>query len=98
MTTQNAAYDEKTSHTLYTRVEHFYQDLLEHLKTAERTISIMYYAFDYGHWTTKISQVLKEKATDGVKVRLMVDEFGMVLDEPRHALSVSRGCLVAIPV
>jgi len=75
----------KTKKTLFTQVHFFYKNLVAELETAESSISMMYYAFDHGEWSQKISKVLVERAQAGVSVRLMADEFGQVLDEPRHA-------------
>lgn len=75
-----------TQKTLFTQVRPYYVNLLSELKTAQRSISMMYYAFDYGEWAQKISQVLAEKAQSGICVRLMADKFGLLLDEPHHAL------------
>ncbi len=71
--------------TLFTHVGPFYINLITGLETAEDAISLMYYAFDEGKWAEHISQVLCAKAAAGVRVRLMVDEIGLVLEEPRHA-------------
>jgi len=76
----------KTQKTLFTNVETYYKDLVVELETAETNISMMYYAFDHGEWAAKISQVLMNKAQDGVNVRLMADGYGQILDEPRHVL------------
>ena len=75
-----------TKKTLFTQVQAYYQNLLVELDTAQEAISMMYYAFDHGEWSERIGQVLAARAEAGVRVRLMVDEFGQVLDEPRHAL------------
>ena len=71
-------------YTLFTKVQDFYTDLVEQLSTAHDSISMTYYAFDSGAWAERISQVLIAKAASGVRVRLMVDEFGQVLDKPSH--------------
>lgn len=71
---------------LFTKVQDYYADLVAKLGTAQNEISMTYLSFDSGEWATKISDVLCSKALSGVKVRLMVDEFGHLLDEPRHAV------------
>lgn len=73
-------------HTLYIKVKDYYADLVAKLRTAQNEISMIQLSFDNGEWATRISDVLCSKALSGVKVRLMVDEFGQVLDEPRHAV------------
>jgi cardiolipin synthase len=75
-----------TRKTLFTQVQAYYENLLAELETAQVSISMMYYAFDHGKWSQEIGQVLAARAEAGVRVRLMVDEFGQALDEPRHAL------------
>lgn len=47
---------------------------------------MMYFTFDHGEWANKLSLALCERVAAGVKVRLMVDEFGLFLDEPKHAV------------
>ena len=75
-----------TEKKLFTQVELFYQNLADELKTAQESISMMYYAFDSGEWAEKIAVILAAKAQNGVRTRLMVDEFGLVLDDVRHSL------------
>jgi cardiolipin synthase len=75
-----------TKKRLFTIVKDYYQNLLAELETAQESISMMYYAFDHGEWAEKISQVLVARAQSGVRVRLMTDGFGQVLDDSSHAL------------
>ena len=77
----------KTQKTLFTDVSTYYKNLITELDTAQDAISMMYYAFDHGEWTEKVSQVLMAKAQAGVRVRLMADGFGQMLDQPRNALN-----------
>lgn len=73
-------------YALFTKVQDFYTDLVEKLSTAQHSISMTYFAFDSGSWAERISEVLIAKAAAGVRVRLMVDEFGQVLDKPSHVV------------
>ena len=73
-----------TEKKLFTQVKPYYTNLASELMTAQNSISMMYYAFDHGEWAKKISEILIAKAQTGVRTRLMVDEFGQVLDDPRH--------------
>jgi len=73
-----------TQKTLFTEVQPYYKNLANELMTAQDSISMMYYAFDSGEWAGRIAEILAAKAQAGVRTRLMVDEFGQVLDEPRH--------------
>jgi len=73
-----------TKKTLFTQVQPYYRELTTELETAQESISMMYYAFDYGQWAEKIARILAAKAQAGVRTRIMVDEFGQVLDAPQH--------------
>lgn len=73
-------------HTLFTKVQDYYQNVVAELASAQYEISMTFLAFDSGKWANEISQVLVAKAQAGVNVRLMVDEIGQVFDEPRHAI------------
>jgi len=74
----------KTQKTLFTNVSTYYQNLFAELETAQDAISMMYYAFDHGEWAEKVSQVLIAKARAGLRVRLMADGLGQVLDNPTN--------------
>jgi cardiolipin synthase len=74
-------------HTLFTNVQDYYADLVNQLWTAQTSISMTYLSFDSGEWAKRMSEVLCSKALSGLTVRLMVDEFGQLLDEPKHILS-----------
>lgn len=72
------------NYTLFTDVVGFYQNLIAALRQTERSIDMVYFAFDHGEWANKISHVLRQKAASGVQVRLMVDELGIVVDNVKH--------------
>lgn len=75
----------KTNYTLFTEVTSFYTNLATALVEAQDSISMIYYTFDDGRWSGKISRILRAKAAAGVKVRLMVDEIGLLVDNLRNA-------------
>ena len=75
----------KTNYTLFTEVTSFYTNLATALAGAQDSISMIYYTFDDGRWSGQISRILRAKAAAGVKVRLMVDELGLLVDNPRNA-------------
>jgi len=74
-----------TRRMLFTDVLPYYMQLLRDLEGAQDAISMLYYAFDDGEWSTRISTVLIARAQAGVHVRLMIDGFGLVLEKPRHS-------------
>lgn len=71
-------------YTLFTEVSDYYSNLLIALQQAEESVHMIYFAFDYGDWANKISRVLRQKATNGVAIHLMVDEIGMAVDNLRN--------------
>jgi len=73
-----------TNYRLFTDVSCFYRILLAALQQAERRIDMIYFAFDHGEWADRISRVLRQKASNGLAVRLMVDELGLVLDHVQN--------------
>ncbi len=75
-----------TRYTLFTEVEPFYTALLSALVNAQHTISMMYLTYDYGKWSGEINRVLRAKSAEGVRVRLMADEFGLTVDNPANIL------------
>lgn len=72
--------------SLFSDVQNFYSILVEALKRAERSITMMYYEFHAGEWAVEISRVLMEKQVAGVTVHLMVDEFGLLELPPLQAI------------
>ena len=76
----------KTNYTLFTEVNAFYANLATALAGAQDSISMIYYTFDHGHWAGEISAILHSRAAQGMKVRLMVDEVGLMADTPANAL------------
>jgi cardiolipin synthase len=79
-----------TQTTPFTHVKDYYADLIVRLETAREAISMTYLAFEDGRWARSIADVLCRKAAQGVRVRLMVDEIGQLMDEPRRMLSNHR--------
>jgi len=74
------------THTLFTKVQDYYANLLTRLATAQKEISMCYLAFEDGKWARDLSEVLRAKVNEGVRVRLLVDEMGQLTDEPRRVL------------
>jgi cardiolipin synthase len=76
--------------TLFTNVHNFYANLVQTIPQAQERLSMMYFTFDDGEWAQRIAPLLAERAANGVNVRLLVDEFGLIADNPRHALRNHR--------
>ncbi len=71
---------------LFTKTQQFYIELNSSLQSAQERISMMYFAFDHGFWAQKIAETLFERAQAGVNVRLMVDQVGLITDNPNNII------------
>jgi len=58
--------------------------MLEDLKKAERYIFMEYFIVEEGHFWNSILDVLKEKAAEGVEVRVLYDDVGCMLTLPGY--------------
>lgn len=68
---------------LYTEVAPFYEALIKGIKGAKERVSMMYFTLDSGEWARKIGDAMVSATARGVKVRLMVDQYGLLLDNAR---------------
>lgn len=64
--------------TYYKSGEEFYPELLKELKKAEKFIFMEYFILNKGTMWSGILDVLKEKAANGVDVRIMYDDMGSI--------------------
>ncbi|MCR5079332.1 MAG: PLDc N-terminal domain-containing protein [Bacilli bacterium] len=62
--------------TYFKNGEEFFPDFIESLKKADKFIFIEFFIVDEGKWLDKTVEVLKEKAAQGVEVRLIYDDIG----------------------
>ena len=62
--------------TYYKNGEEFFPEFVESLKLAEKFIFIEFFIIGEGIWWTKVLDVLKEKAAQGVEVRVIYDDIG----------------------
>jgi len=81
----NRSTNQQAPFTLFTQVRPFYEDLLNEVKAAQKQISMMYLTFESGEWGSTLAGALCERAASGVEVRLMVDDIGLMVDDPRSA-------------
>lgn len=78
---QNTSHNPVYQHTetVYLPVgEMFFKALLEELAKAEKFIFLEYFILEDGYMWQAISQILIEKANQGVEVRLLYDDFGCI--------------------
>lgn len=62
----------------------FLQPLLEALRGAERYIFLEYFIITPGEFWDSVLEILKEKAAQGVDVRVIYDDFGCMYTLPSH--------------
>lgn len=72
---------------LYSHVQSFYTNLIEAIGQAQDSITMMYFTFDWGDWALKITEILETKQVAGVRIRLIVDEIGMLVDAPANIVN-----------
>ena len=64
--------------------EELFSDLISELKMAEHYIFLEYFIIENGKLWGEIHEILKEKATSGVDVRLMYDDIGCMRTLPHR--------------
>ena len=67
-----------TSVTYFPSGEDFFKDVLKEVEKAGKFIFIEYFIIDQGKWWTRILEVLKRKAAEGVDVRVVFDDVGSI--------------------
>jgi cardiolipin synthase len=60
----------------YKSGEYFFPDLVENLKEAKEFIFIEFFIITEGKWWKQVLDVLKQKAKEGVEVRIVYDDLG----------------------
>lgn len=79
-----------TKNRYYPLADYAFPELLEDLKKAEHFIFMEYFIISDGGMWRSIFEVLKEKARDGVDVRLIYDDFGSLPTMPKHFVKELR--------
>ena len=76
----------KNRYTLFSDVAPYYDDLANSMHQAEDAITMMYLIFDHGEYSSKIKDILIQKVSEGLEVRLMVDYLGTLVDHKRNTV------------
>ncbi len=85
-----------TSSKFYPTGEEYFADLIEDIRTAKEYIFLEYFIIDEGELWDEIHGILKERATAGVEVRLLYDDFGCMKTLPsRYERSLRREGIAA---
>lgn len=80
----NAPAYHSTETTYYPMGEDFFADYLEDLRAAKKMIFLQYFIIDEGYMWDSILEILKQKASEGVDVRVIYDGFGSLLTLPNN--------------
>ncbi|MBE6948668.1 MAG: cardiolipin synthase [Ruminococcaceae bacterium] len=65
--------------------ENMYADMLTALRSAKRYIFLEYFILEDGKMWNSILNILKEKASQGVEIKIIYDDFGSIAKQlPRH--------------
>lgn len=73
---------QNTTSQYYDLGEKLFPAMLEDLKKAEKFIFMDYFIIEEGHFWNSILEVLKEKAAQGVEVRVIYDDIGCMMTLP----------------
>lgn len=68
----------------YPTGEAFYSDLLEALSSAEKYIFLEYFIIGEGKMWDSMLEILEKKAAEGVRVRIIYDDFGCIFNLPKN--------------
>ena len=71
-----------TSQKYYPLGEEMYYDMLVDLKNARKFIFMEYFIIEEGKFWDSILEILKEKATEGVEIRVVYDDIGCMSTLP----------------
>lgn len=74
----------RTQTKFYSTGEEFYPDLLSALESAEKYIFLEYFIICEGKLWDSVLRILEEKASAGVKVRILYDDFGCIFLLPKN--------------
>ena len=78
----NAEVYDQTDSQFFAGGEEMWQQMLEDLKRAEKFIFLEYYIVDEGLMWDSILEILEEKASQGVEVKMLYDDIGCMVTLP----------------
>ena len=81
-----------TSSQYFALGEEMYATILEDLKAAEKFIFLEYYIIEEGKMWNSILDILKEKAAQGVEIKLLYDDIGCMATLPGDYSQTLRAC------
>jgi cardiolipin synthase len=78
--------------------ERFFERLLEELKKAKQYIFIEFFIIAEGYMWDEIYSILKQKATEGVEIKIIFDDFGSIKRQRRGFLQKIRNDGIEISI
>ncbi len=87
-----------TEATYFPVGEKKFEALIPALRAARKYIFLEYFIIDEGEMWDEILTVLKEKAKEGLDVRILMDDIGCFLLRPRHFAKDLEKCGIAVTV
>lgn len=87
----NAHYTNNNDVVIYEKSREFFDSLLEELKKAKKYINIQFYIFKDDEIGSEIIDILLQKASEGVEVRLLYDAVGSRLFSDKSILKLKNG-------
>ena len=73
-----------SSSTFFASGEEYFESLVRDLESAEKYIFLEYFIVELGDLWGRIHKVLREKAKEGVEIRMLFDDFGCMNKLPTH--------------
>lgn len=83
---------QNTSMTYFDMGEKLFPSMLEDLQKAEKFIFLEYFIVEEGRFWNSILDILKEKAANGVEVRVIYDDIGCMCTLPGNYYKTLRDC------
>lgn len=69
----------------------FFLELIKALSEAKKTIDVRIFIFDNDDYAVKIADLLKQKSSEGVKVRVLLDSMGQMMGEGKMPPDLPNG-------
>lgn len=87
---------EHTSANYYDVADDMFEDIIKDLENADHFIFMEYFIISKGWLWDRIFKILKEKAADGVDVRIIYDDIGSMKKMPKKFNATLRECGIKV--
>jgi len=87
-----------TEVTYFSTGKSLFENIIERMKIAERFIFLEYFILAEGQLWDQIFSILKEKATQGVEVKIIFDDFGSMTRMSGETVEAMRRCGIEVHV